>query len=164
MVEVHPFYSVTGRPPSDMQVRERSASGGGAMHFGDAVKSALVKYATFSGRARRSEYWYFVLFGFILSIVASIVDTAILHSADEHGAGPVSAIVSIALLLPSLAVGARRLHDIDRSGWWLLIVFVPLIGFLVLIYWACRRGSEGDNRFGPSPLATAVPDEPAAPA
>ena len=114
----------------------------------EAVKACFSNYATFSGRARRAEYWWFTLFSLIVSVVLSIVDGAILGS----DMGLMSSLWSLAVLLPSLAVGARRLHDTDRSGWWLLIMFLPLIGFIVLIVFFAQRGSQGSNRFGTDPL------------
>lgn len=68
------------------------------------------------------------------------------------GSGLISGLIMLALLLPGIAVGVRRLHDIDRSGWWLLIIFVPIIGVIAVIYWACLKGTDGANRFGPDPL------------
>jgi uncharacterized membrane protein YhaH (DUF805 family) len=105
---------------------------------------------TFSGRAARAEYWYWVLFTLILSIVTVVLDRAIFPDS-ESGAGPINTVASIIILLPSIAVGVRRLHDIDRTGWWYLIVFT-IIGVFLLIYWACQRGTPGANRFGPDPL------------
>ena len=113
------------------------------MGFGDAVKHCLTNYATFSGRARRSEYWWFALFGFIVGVVASILDGIL-------GTTVVYPLVALGLLLPSLAVGVRRLHDISRSGWWLLIGLVPLVGAILLIVWFCQD-SHGPNEHGPSP-------------
>ena len=119
------------------------------MNMIEAVKAVFSEYATFEGRARRSEYWWFVLFNFIVSIVI-----AVLTAGGGHGMGGglFSTIWSLATLLPSLAVGARRLHDIDRSGWWLLIGFIPLIGIIVLIVFFATRGTPGANRFGNDPL------------
>ena len=117
-----------------------------AMGFTDAISKCLANYATFSGRARRSEFWFFWLFNILVQIVANVVDSAILG-----GAGVLSAIASLALLLPGLAVSARRLHDGGRSGWWLLIGLVPLVGVILLIIWYVGRGEDGPNRFGPDP-------------
>ena len=114
------------------------------MDFVTAVKTCLAKYATFSGRASRPEYWYFVLFYTIASLVAAVIDVAIFSGA---GLSPVSLIVFIGLFLPSLAVTVRRLHDTDRSGWWWLICFVPLIGAIVLLVFLSQREAEGANRF-----------------
>ena len=121
------------------------------MGFGDAIKSVLSKYVTFTGRAPRSEYWFWVLFVFIISIAASILDMAVFPWSNI-GSGPLSLILTLGLLLPNIAVGIRRLHDIDRTGWWLLICLIPLIGIIVLLVWACTRGTLGPNRFGPDPL------------
>ena len=113
----------------------------------------LWKYATFSGRAQRMEYWLFVLFYVVASIVATVVDVALgLTLNGDNGLGLVGTIWGLALLLPSLAVSVRRLHDTDRSGWWILLMFVPVVGTIVLIVFFCLRGDEGRNRFGPDPL------------
>lgn len=119
------------------------------MTFQDAVTSVFRNYATFSGRAARSEYWWFALFSFLASAVLSLLD----------GSGTLPAIWSLLVLLPTLAVGARRLHDTDRSGWWLLIGLIPLLGWIVLIWFFVTRGTEGPNRFGADPLSggAAVP-------
>jgi uncharacterized membrane protein YhaH (DUF805 family) len=108
---------------------------------------ALKKYADFSGRARRKEYWFFFLFNLIASIVLSGVDMAI------GTGGVLSGIYGLAVLIPSIACGVRRMHDIDRTGWWLLIAFVPLIGAIVLIVFALLPGTAGDNKYGPDPKA-----------
>ena len=119
----------------------------------EATKSCFSKYATFSGRAQRSEFWWFTLFLFVATIILGVVDAA-LFPAPMNEVGVLGLIFSLATLLPSLAVSARRLHDIDRTGWWLLLMFIPLIGWLVLIYWDVIKGTAGANRFGPDPLAT----------
>ena len=93
------------------------------MDFMTAVRTCFSKYVDFSGRARRSEYWYFVLFTFLLGIVANIIDKILGTDYDTSNGGLVNTLVSLAVLLPSLAVGARRLHDTGRSGWWMLLVF-----------------------------------------
>lgn len=117
------------------------------MNFTDAVRSVVqLNYANFSGRARRSEYWYFVLFNIIISVVAALVDQLLM---SVLGFGFIGIIISLGLLIPGIAVGVRRLHDTDRSGWWLLLGLVPLIGFIVLIIWFATEGTKGDNRFGP---------------
>lgn len=129
------------------------------MNMPEAVQSVLGKYATFRGRASRSEYWWFILAFFLLALLVSIVEGAVLapmlgfEAFDPAAGNPMSMIVSLALFLPTLAVAIRRLHDIDRSGWWYLIGFVPLIGVLVLIYWYVQPGTGGDNDYGPPPPA-----------
>jgi uncharacterized membrane protein YhaH (DUF805 family) len=112
------------------------------MNFQQSVSSVFRNYANFNGRAARSEYWWFVLFSIIISAILSVID----------GSGMLSGIWSLVVLLPTLAVGARRLHDIDRSGWWLLIGLIPLIGFIVLIWFFVTKGNEGANRFGNDPI------------
>jgi len=116
------------------------------MNFTQAVSSGFSNYVNFAGRATRSEYWYWVLFVIVASIVASITDVVL-------GIRLFKPIFGLAVLLPSIAVGIRRLHDLDRCGWWLLLNFIPLIGAIVLIVWFCSRGTVGANRFGPDPLS-----------
>ena len=128
------------------------------MSFQDAVRTCLQKYVTFSGRARRSEYWYFVLFSVIVSIVASFIDS-ILGTRSSSGTGVIQALAQLALLLPGLAVGARRLHDTGRTAWWLLIGLIPIVGAIVLIIFFVQD-SHGDNQYGPSPKAFGGAYEP----
>ena len=125
------------------------------MLFPDAVKTCVKeKYATFSGRASRSEYWYYVLFYVILYTITMVIDSALFPApiGAESAMHPISTILSLILMLPSLAVTARRLHDINRSGWFQLLVFIPIIGFIILIIWYCQKSDAGDNRFGPAPI------------
>lgn len=110
--------------------------------------SVLKQYAVFSGRARRTEYWMFVLCNLIVMLLLGMVDKLI--GGDNE---LISSIYSLAVLLPSLAVAARRLHDTDRSGWWLLLGLIPIIGTLVLIYFMVCNGQQGPNRFGDDPKA-----------
>lgn len=117
------------------------------MNMIEAVKVCFSKYATFSGRARRSEYWWFALFTWIVSLVLSLLDGSM--SGDV---GILSGIWGLGTFLPALAAGARRLHDIDRTAWWLLIMLVPLIGLIVLIVFLATPGTRGANRFGTDPL------------
>ena len=117
------------------------------MTFIEAIQTCLTKYVTFSGRASRSEFWWFVLFSFAASIALSIIDVAILG-----GYSILSTIFSLAILLPSISVAVRRLHDTDRVGWWYWIVLIPLIGIIVLIVFFAQKGTDGDNRFGADPL------------
>lgn len=112
----------------------------------------LRNYANFQGRARRKEYWWFELLVIVVSFVLSIVDTMI-FGATFAGIGMLGGMAALALLVPNLAVGVRRLHDRDQSGWWLLLGAVPLIGGLILLFWFVQRGTVGDNRFGADPLA-----------
>ncbi|WP_429058504.1 DUF805 domain-containing protein [Aeromonas veronii] len=110
--------------------------------------SVLKQYAVFSGRARRTEYWMFVLCNVIVMLLLGMVDKLI--GGDNE---LISSIYSLAVLLPSLAVAARRLHDTDRSAWWLLLGLIPIIGTLVLIYFMACNGQQGPNRFGDDPKA-----------
>ncbi len=98
------------------------------------------KYAVFEGRARRQEYWMFVLINFIISLVLATLSLGILET-----------LYGLLVLIPSLAVSVRRLHDIDRSGWWMLVSLVPFIGVLVLIYFCVQDSTPGTNQYGPNP-------------
>jgi uncharacterized membrane protein YhaH (DUF805 family) len=120
------------------------------MPFPDAVKICFNKYADFNGRARRSEFWWWVLFTFLLGLVASIIDSILGTRSSSSGTGVVQGLAQLAVLLPSLAVGARRLHDTGRSGWWQLLWIAIVIGWIFLIIWFCQD-SQGDNSYGPSP-------------
>lgn len=125
------------------------------MGFTGAVRTVFSKYATFSGRARRREYWYWALFMILLTIVTTAADIS-LGTIDDSGNGLIGTVVTLALLLPGLAVTARRLHDTDRRGWWILIGFIPLIGFIVLLVFCVQDSNDGMNRFGPSPKYAAA--------
>ncbi|WP_237051485.1 DUF805 domain-containing protein [Magnetospirillum sp. ME-1] len=116
-----------------------------------AVKTCIGKYATFQGRASRSEYWYFTLFMLILNLISGVIAGA---SLGVLAVLPL--VLTIALFVPALAVSVRRLHDLDKSGWWVLIILIPLIGGLILLFWACKRGTEGQNMYGSDPLWTAL--------
>ena len=108
------------------------------------------RYFDFKGRSSRAEYWYWVLFIVLASIPLSIADYIIFGDPD---AGLLDPLFSLATLIPGIALGIRRLHDIDRSGWWTLIVFT-IIGIPVLIYWSVQPGDEGENTYGSNPLNT----------
>ncbi len=112
---------------------------------------ALKKYAVFSGRSRRMEYWFFVLFNLIVAIVLALIDMLIGTFSAVQNIGLLSGIYGLAVLIPSLAVTVRRLHDIDRTGWWILINLIPLIGSIVLLVFSLLPGTPGSNRFGPDP-------------
>jgi uncharacterized membrane protein YhaH (DUF805 family) len=118
------------------------------MGFVEAIQSAFSNYANFSGRSPRAAWWYWILFVILAVIILEILDMAI-FGADSYF--PLTSIFSVATFIPYLAVGVRRLHDIDRSGWWWLIGFIPLIGIIVLIIWWCKPSQPGANRFGPNP-------------
>lgn len=116
----------------------------------------LKNYVGFSGRARRKEYWMFTLFNLIAAIIAMVLDHVLHLASATTGYGPIYGLYVLAVLLPSLAVGIRRLHDTDRSGWWLLLGFIPLIGAIILIVWMATDGTPGDNKFGSNPKAGAA--------
>jgi len=116
------------------------------MDFQTAVKTCFNKYATFSGRASRSEYWWWTLFVIVASIILQAVDFAI----GFGDWGLLSNIFSLATIVPSIAVAARRLHDVNKSGWWQLLVIVPLVGWIILLIWVIKKGSTDENRFGPA--------------
>ena len=114
-------------------------------------REALRKYATFEGRARRKEYWTFALINFVVVFVLSLIDMRLGTFSMEFGVGLLSGLYSLAVLIPIMAVTVRRLHDTNRSGWWFLIAFVPIVGWLVIVALACLDSQPGANRFGPNP-------------
>ena len=126
------------------------------MGFVEAVRTCLAKYATFSGRASRSEFWWFALFHALVLVAIAVFATVSAMSDVQRVAqavGVAGAVVYIALILPMLAATIRRLHDRNRSGWSYFWVLVPFVGGLIVLIWCLQRGVEGDNRFGPDPLA-----------
>jgi len=120
--------------------------------------AALNKYADFSGRAQRSEYWYFYLF-YILIYLALAIVAALFAKLSENASIGVSILMglfALGMLVPSIAVGVRRLHDTDRSGWWLLIGLIPIVGGIVLLIFCVQDSQPDANRFGPNPKLTAL--------
>ena len=118
------------------------------MNFVEAIKSGFQNYVNFSGRAIRSEYWFWTLFAILVSIVTSLLDYLIFPFMDIS---PLNSLAGLALFLPGLAMSVRRLHDLDRTGWWMLLL-LTIIGIILLVVWFCMRGTVGRNRFGPDPL------------
>ena len=108
------------------------------------------KYATFSGRARRKEYWMFLLINLVVSVALALIDSLI-GSVSESGMGLLSSVYSIGVLIPSLALSVRRLHDIGRTGWWVLISIIPVIGAVVLLVFMLLDSEPGSNRYGANP-------------
>ena len=108
------------------------------------LKVVRDNYFNFTGRARRYEYWMFMLVYFGIMVVASFIDAAL-------GTAFISSVLALLHIIPSIAVGARRLHDIDKSGWWQLISLIPVIGWVLALFWACKDGETGPNRFGNDP-------------
>jgi uncharacterized membrane protein YhaH (DUF805 family) len=111
----------------------------------------LRRYAEFSGRSRRKEYWMFFLLLMIAFVVVGIVEGALGMAGTVGPYGPLSILLILAVFIPSLAVGVRRLHDTGRSGWWLLIGLVPLLGGIVLLIFYVLEGTRGPNEYGPDP-------------
>ena len=125
------------------------------MTFSDAVRSGFEHYVIFDGRASRPEFWWWVLFAILVSVVANIIDAVI-------GPPIVTSLAGLALLLPGLSVSIRRLHDTNRSGWWILIVLIPLIGWIVLLVFYLQDSDPAPNNYGPPP-GPAAPAPPAPP-
>ena len=130
------------------------------MSFTEAVRSGFDNYVNFDGRASRPMYWWWFLFALLASVVGNILDAAV-------GVQIFSILIGLALFLPGLSVAIRRLHDTDRSGWWILIGLIPIIGLIVLIVFFVQKSDLGDNQYGPPPAdqggaAAAPPPAPAA--
>ncbi|SOD70449.1 uncharacterized membrane protein YhaH [Jatrophihabitans sp. GAS493] len=125
------------------------------MTFADAVRSVLTKYATFGGRARRSEYWFWTLAVILAYIVVVIVSAVI-------GTAILAFVFILAVVIPGIAVTVRRLHDTNRSGAWYFIAFVPIVGGIMLLVFTCQDSTPGPNQYGPSPkdLGNAAPAAP----
>jgi uncharacterized membrane protein YhaH (DUF805 family) len=117
----------------------------------DAVRICFQKYVTISGRARRSEYWWWFLFILLAGFVLGFVD-GMIFGFSEDSPQILAGLFSLGTLLPSICVAGRRLHDRDKSAWWLLLGLIPIIGWLVLLYFYVTPGTPGPNRFGPDPL------------
>ncbi|GAD03389.1 DUF805 domain-containing protein [Agarivorans albus] len=118
--------------------------------------AVLKKYLVFNGRARRKEYWMFVLFNSIIGVILSFIDQVTGTVNLESGLGVLGSIYTLAVLLPSLAVAVRRLHDTGRSGWWLFILLLPIIGVLVLLFFFLSDSESEANAYGENPKAQAV--------
>jgi|APGre2960657505_1045072.scaffolds.fasta_scaffold130111_2 uncharacterized membrane protein YhaH (DUF805 family) len=124
-----------------------------------SVKTCLSKYATWQGRASRSEFWYFNLFSFLCSLLAQLIDNVLgitFKFTNEltgqelsSNGGYIQALVVLGMFLPQLAVLVRRLHDTNRSGWWYWLLLVPVIGGILLLVWFCSAGTTGENSYGP---------------
>ncbi len=120
------------------------------MDLGTSVKVCFKKYATFEGRARRSEFWYFCLFCLLVGVVTLYIDISVLGYAVEEEYTPLNTLAYLAVFIPSISVTARRLHDIGKSGWWMLLALTG-IGIILLIVWYATEGEKKKNRFG-SPI------------
>lgn len=122
----------------------------------DWYLGVLKQYAVFKGRARRKEYWFFILFNLIASLLLTLVDFMTGSLDTELGMGLLSGLYSLAILIPSLAVTVRRLHDTGRTGWWLLIGLIPLIGAIVLLVFMLLDSQPNDNEYGANPKGVAA--------
>ncbi|MEI7450462.1 MAG: DUF805 domain-containing protein [Desulfomonile sp.] len=116
----------------------------------------LKKYAVFGGRARRREYWSFALFNVLISIVLAIIDYVTGTFRPAGGMGLLGTLYGLAVLIPSIAVSVRRLHDTDRSGWWLLIGLIPIIGAIILLIFVLKDSQPGENQYGSNPKASTL--------
>jgi uncharacterized membrane protein YhaH (DUF805 family) len=112
---------------------------------------AVKKYSVFTGRARRKEYWYFTLFNIVIIIPLTLIDMMTGTFSNEANMGLFSGVFILAILIPSIAVSIRRLHDTNRTGWWMLISFIPIIGPIVLLIFLVQDSQIGENRYGPNP-------------
>ena len=120
------------------------------MSFGDAVSSCFRKYATFAGRARRSEFWWWTVFACTSSLAATFLD-GLTGRADADGTGTVPLLVALVLVLPSVAVAVRRLHDTDRSGWFVVLGVVPVVGAVIVLALCAQDGVRANTIHGCSP-------------
>jgi uncharacterized membrane protein YhaH (DUF805 family) len=120
------------------------------MSFWEAVRSGFHHYVRFHGRASRPAFWWWHLFAIVVAIVVASLDGTIFEESL-----PLTLLVWAGLILPSLSVAIRRLHDTDRGGWWILISFIPIIGFIVLLVFYLKKGDPGENSYGP-PMAVGV--------
>jgi uncharacterized membrane protein YhaH (DUF805 family) len=111
----------------------------------------LKKYAVFDGRARRQEYWMFILFNIIITAVLALIDSLIGTVIRQAGFGLLQGLYDLAVLIPSIAVTVRRLHDTGRTGWWILIGLIPVIGGIVLLIFMLLDSEPGENQYGPNP-------------
>jgi uncharacterized membrane protein YhaH (DUF805 family) len=128
------------------------------MGFGEALKSFWSNYATFGGRARRSEYWFIQLFLFLTNLAAAAIDLVLMDGDVDRfiangGGGIVGLVWILVTIVPALAVLVRRLHDTSKSGWWALIGFIPIAGTIVLLVFTVQDSHPGENVHGPSPKA-----------
>lgn len=119
--------------------------------FGEAVSKAFSNYANFSGRARRSEFWWFYLFYILASIAAMLLDNALGITFDMSVQGPITLVAGLFMVLPFLGLAIRRLHDVGKSGWWWLIGLIPIVGPIVLLVNFVTDSEPNDNQYGPSP-------------
>lgn len=136
------------------------------MSFFDAVRFGFVRYVNFTARSSRSEYWWWILFVLLADVIVVVVSSSLFGPSIQqshtgmprqiYDGGNLAVIFHVAVLVPTIAVSCRRLHDINKSGWWLLLILVPVIGSFILLYWFVQPGKNSDNRFGADPLFSVV--------
>ncbi len=121
------------------------------MNFRIAIIKCFMLYTIFSGRAKRAEFWWFFLFCMIVGLMGSVIDAGLSLDTAIGGNGVFTTLIQLATFLPSIAVGSRRLHDTNRSGWWQLLWIVVFIGWIPLIIWLASTSKNENNRFGEEP-------------
>jgi uncharacterized membrane protein YhaH (DUF805 family)/DNA-directed RNA polymerase subunit RPC12/RpoP len=138
---------------TNLKTGKKLSSGGSSSksNFKIWYLEVLKKYAVFKGRARRKEYWYFVLCNIIISMVLGYIDGKIGIFNMKAGVGVLSTIYSLAVFIPGLAVSIRRLHDIGKSGWWFFLIFIPCVGPLILLFFMIKDSEDGENQYGTNP-------------
>ena len=155
------------RPPGPEKIEQsmsQQTSGGRPAHimsFTDAVTNVLINnYVGFKGRASRSEYWWFLLFAFLISIITIIIDFAIfgMEIVGEIGFGLVYLVATLAMLLPSIALTVRRIHDFGQSGWLFLLTIIPILGYVALFVFGILEGQDHPNQYGNVPTNTLEQD------
>tara|TARA_B110000977_G_C10984175_1_gene457293 strand:+ start:227 stop:817 length:591 start_codon:yes stop_codon:yes gene_type:complete len=134
-------------PPQTPAISGHDPARDDANTFLGALKDGFARFVDFKTRSTRSQYWWFTLWSVIVSIITGIIDV----SLGMGDTGPVGLLASLVLFLPSLAVAIRRLHDIGRTGWWMLLVFIPILGWIVLLFFYCTKSQETPNKWGPEP-------------
>ena len=122
------------------------------MNFQDSITNCFYNYGVINGRATRSEYWYWVLFVSLVSVFALIIDVSLLGSSIDDEFTPLNSIWSLVVFIPGITVTVRRLHDVNRSGWWIFIIFT-VIGIIPYFYWLVKGSDATENSFGPSSLS-----------
>ena len=149
-------FQAGSQAPSNAGLRMGSYGGGGEAAdvptFSEAFPMVMKKYATFSGRASRPEFWYFWLTCFLVNFIFNVIVQLVgPESAASNIVAIVQGLFGLAIIIPHIAVVVRRLHDTNRTGWWFLIVFIPLIGAIILLLWLASAPTPGTNMYGPQP-------------
>lgn len=140
-VPVHPALAGTHAGQAAMGARDYRRQSG----LSDAFKQFFNRYTQFSGRSNRGEFWFWQLDNILVSLALGVLDAIIFGTSS---AGILGGLWALATIIPSFALSARRLHDIDKSGWWILLSLIPIIGWIILLVWYCRQPDTHPNRFG----------------